>query len=337
MKRYIQTIAAGGGLLIGLLFFSPEGLYGFGSQYTHPRITEEAVSLLLTEGWNETLRRQWGLSQGLETVVRFSSGVEDGIPDGEITRNNQVIGRSFQRQRPTFPETPYSLRYLLVSGSEAEDHPTERAQHHFHDPVSDSGLDNNVYGVGTLADWVTLLYPPARQGDAYRVICASMDLCEPTFHLDGTSAQARARGATSSAYPENYFAWPQAREFLYRGLTGRTAGERDHYFALAFFALGHGVHLLEDMGVPAHVRNDFLWDHIWSGVLRGSYLEGFVENPEGLPPASPWGVRPAFPGLADFWDNEGRQSLPGLAEYVNRNFLSEGTVFRKYAQPSWTG
>jgi hypothetical protein len=320
-----------------LLLFGSGDLYAFGSNYTHPQITEKAIEYLLNEGLDLRLQRQLGLSQGMETPVRFSDAVLDDVPVSEITRNNDVIVADLERHRPTEMGRPYSLRYLLISGSEAEDHPTERAQHHFHDPVSNQGLDNNVYGVGTLADFLTLLYPPATQKDAYRVFCDLMDLCEPNFHLDGTSARERASGKTSASYPQNYFAWPDSRRYFYKSLTGATPEERDHFLAMTFFSLGHAVHLLEDMGVPAHVRNDFLWDHIWSGAIRGHNLEGFLDRPDGVERYAYSRNPVLFSDLPHFWDNDGIEGTPGLAEYVNRNFLSEGTVFRIYRDPQWTG
>jgi len=45
--------------------------------------------------------------------------------------------------------------------------------------------------------------------------------------------------------------------------------------------LGCVLHLLEDMGVPAHVRNDFLFAHYRNVVDHGNPLEGWVERRRG--------------------------------------------------------
>lgn len=314
--------------------------YGFGSSYTHPSITSVAVNNVATVGEvDRFLKDELDIQDGVDSTFMFLRNVDIAVPDTEIERNNDVMG-SFGRVYPTRFDTAYTGRYLIVSGSEAEDHPTERAQHHFLDPISNKGLDNNYYGVGVLADFLALFYPSAEQGNAGKLLCSLLSMCEPSFNLDGTPAVDRVEGRTSTSYPYNYFAWPDTRRYFYNALTAPTKEERGHYFAMTFFSLGHNLHILEDMGVPAHTRNDFLYDHIWHGVIQGAYLEGYLES--GTNPffkAGQGGVLSGekifFSRVADFYDNNGTNQRPGMAEYTNQNFLSEGTVFSNYDKPGW--
>jgi len=317
-----------------LILLSIPDAFGFGSNYTHPSITKAAIVRLLGKGTiDRYLEEDLEMRGGINHPFSFHRNIAVLPPDEEIERNNDVLGESLRRRYPTRFDMPYTAGYLLISGSEAEDHPTERAQHHFLDPLSNRGLDNNYYGVGRLADFFALFYPPAEQGNVGRFVCSLISLCEPSFNLDGTPAVDRVRGLTSWAYPYNYFAWPDTRQYFYNALTGKTEEERGHYFALTFFSLGHDLHILEDMGVPAHTRNDFLFDHIWHGLIRGSYLEGYIETGRMIEKISGMSDSISFHRLADFWDNNGTQGIPGLSEYVNHNFLSEGTVFRNYEYP----
>lgn len=310
--------------------------FGFGSNYTHPAITKAAVGRVVEKGTlDRYLREDLEIREGINHPFSFYHNILGAPPEEEIERNNDVLGESLRRRYPTRFEKPYSAGYLIISGSEAEDHPTERAQHHFLDPLSNRGLDNNYYGVGVLADFLALFYPPAEQGNAGRFLCSLVSLCDPSFNLDGTSAVDRVEGKTSGVYPRNYFAWPDTRQYFYNALTAKTKEEREHYFALTLFSLGHNLHILEDMGVPAHTRNDFLYDHIWHGLIKGSYLEGYLESGKMIEKIAGQGDSVSFRRLADFWDNNGSQGLPGLAEYVNHNFLSEGTVFKNYESPGW--
>lgn len=310
--------------------------YGFGSHYTHPSITRLAIDNLIKSGRiDRYLKEELEIKYGIDMPFLFYRNIAGGVPEGEIERNNDVLGKSMRRGSPTRFGEPYTGRYLIISGSEAEDHPTERAQHHFLDPLSNSGLDNNYYGVGVVADFLALFYPPAEQGNVGRFLCSLVSLCEPGFNLDGTPAVDRVGGKTSNTYPYNYFAWPDTRRYFYNALTAKTGEERGHYSALTFFSLGHNLHILEDMGVPAHTRNDFLYDHIWHGLIRGSYLEGYLESGRMTEKMAVRGDSVSFSRLADFWDNNGIQGLPGLAEYTNHNFLSEGTIFRSYEYPDW--
>ncbi|MBI5193933.1 MAG: PD40 domain-containing protein [Nitrospirae bacterium] len=324
--------------------------YGFGSSFTHPSITRLAVDNVVTIGEvDRLLKHELDIQDGIDSTFLFLRNVDITVPDKEIERNNDVVG-SFGRVYPSRFDTPYTGRYLVISGSEAEDHPTERAQHHFLDPISNKGLDNNYYGAGVLADFLALFYPSAEQGNVGRLFCSLLSMCESSFNLDGTPAVDRVEGKSSASYPYNYFAWPDTRRYFYNALTAATKEERGHYFAMTFFSLGHNLHILEDMGVPAHTRNDFLYDHIWHGVIQGAYLEGYLESgkiTELIPPPLTGGgegegeqwifssEKVSFSRVADFWDNNGTNQRPGMAEYTNQNFLSEGTVFSQYDKPDW--
>ena len=324
-------------LIIGISgILSAVDSFGYGSNYTHPAITASAVDSIIKDGALERyLKNEIELKDGLNTQFSFQSEFSDSEIMKQIERNNDVFGKDFRRKFPTRISQSYTANYLMVSGSEAEDHPTERSQHHFHDPVSNSGLDNNYYGVGIFADFLALFYPSAEQGNAGRIICSIVSLCEPGFNLDGTSAVDRVSGKTSGAYPYNYFAWPDTRQYFYNALTAKTEEERGHNFAMTFFSLGHSLHILEDMAVPAHTRNDFLYDHIWHGVIHGTYLEGYVEDGKMVGDASPISEKIVFNKLSDFWDGDGGHEIKGLAEYTNNNFLSEGTIFKRYTSPDW--
>ena len=78
------------------------------------------------------------------------------------------------------------------------------------------------------------------------------------------------------------------------------------------------MHLLEDMGVPAHVRNDFLYGHFRSYVFdRGNPFESWVEKqvmvngnliPDMYLSSSP---QPrVFSKLSDYWDRDLEPNYP---------------------------
>ena len=319
-----------------LYTFEAVDVFGFGSNYTHPSITKLAIENIVENGrMDRYLKEELDIKDGIDSSFSFYRNIDSGMPESEVERNNDVIVKDMRRGYPTRLGGSYTGRYLLISGSEAEDHPTERAQHHFLDPISNKGLDNNYYGVGVVADFLALFYPPAEQGNVGRFLCSLMALCEPSFNLNGTAAVDRIGGKTSVYYPPNYFAWPDTRRYFYNALTATTKEEREHYSALTFFSLGHNLHILEDMGVPAHTRNDFIYDHIWHGIVRGSYLEGYLESGGLVEGLTDGAKMVSFSRLADFLDNDNTRDKPGLAEYTNYNFLSEGTVFNTYEHPEW--
>lgn len=66
---------------------------------------------------------------------------------------------------------------------------------------------------------------------------------------------------------KNEWDWDSAKEYLYIYLTGKNFKEdlddlsRQQSLANSMRSLGQVLHLLQDMAVPAHVRNDFSQGH----------------------------------------------------------------------------
>ena len=100
------------------------------------------------------------------------------------------------------------------------------------------------------------------------------------------------------------------------------SGLEDLTFQNSYIALGHTLHLLEDMGVPAHVRNDTHADVPGAG--------------DGGEPYEKWAGQPGNDDLS-FLDNLNPEKesfscakiddcLIGLALYTNENFYSDDTI-----------
>jgi hypothetical protein len=85
--------------------------------------------------------------------------------------------------------------------------------------------------------------------------------------------------------PRQWMGWGDARDYYYWALTATSGTDRETYFAKTFQALGQVSHLLQDMAVPAHVRNDFT-SHLFF-IARSRYrtpwkVEGLVFIKGGL-------------------------------------------------------
>lgn len=161
----------------------------------------------------------------------------------------------------------------------------------------------------------------------------------------------------------NYYYWGYARGLFYAGLTEQSKVTREKYLGSMFFTLGHICHLLEDQGVPAHTRNDFIWGHMVGGYYDedtplkdgGNPFEIWVETyvkDEGNTIPSSWlsgagSNIPAFSFLKKYWDSNTYSGsyvgaiTPdnwGLCERTNYQFLSFSTMFRNdgslYAYPN---
>ena len=174
----------------------------------------------------------------------------------------------------------YTFEHLVRTGVFVEDNPNARARHHFLNPLAppgEKGLDND-------ADWLPIVDvllaevgSALRGGNPLRALAGIFgSFVVPddrvaefaSFGLQGVSSLDRAlnrpvgTSLASEVYPENFFALPDAERYLYRALTAEDADEREHFTAQYILTLGHVLHFLQDAGVPAHARNDFVFEHL---------------------------------------------------------------------------
>jgi hypothetical protein len=200
----------------------------------------------------------------------------------------------------------------------------DRPLHHFFDPVHNRPL--TVFGFArglTAPDWAT----------------GSVD----AFNQLNVPRSSR----------ENHFTVFDAREALFRALTGRdrlervvasTEAERNKYWATTFRALGDVVHLVQDMAQPQHTRNDrhagvcieAIAGHksVYEEYVNARATGGVYALPSGqyvTPGALEYGnyPLPRFTDYASYFSTRHRQGdilkRQGLADYSNRGFFSAGT------------
>lgn len=152
--------------------------------------------------------------------------------------------------------------------------------------------------------------------------------------------------------------WNKAREYYYNALIEvEYPSWRRNFFAEMFKILGHQVHLLQDMAVPDHVRNDshvlnnfayvkmknnsFRCIEGWADdnivkvetIAHNTQLKPLLDFSNPADPASP--VPIAL--LSDTKQYKISQTPlaginQGLAEYTNANYFSEDTIFTEEYQ-----
>ncbi len=179
---------------------------------------------------------------------------------------------------------------------------------------------------------------------------------EPLFHgglLWGDSAIEWSLKAIGSQAPGGQWSWNDAREYYFKALTSESKTDRDKYWGKTFEALGHVMHLIQDMASPAHVRND---EHpSLNGIGDVDGLHDFMDrrdvfgnigpDPSVLEQAGAVRSEP-FSNLFDQNAYTGENpdatlgSQAGLAEYTNANFFSDDTIpgqdifFPNYTYPA---
>jgi len=293
---------------------------------THKALTENAT---LSSPTSAYLKNSLGIKQGLAWKVTLDQSI---LPAGERIPTEQFE----ERILPELPANPCSILDFLKAGAHLEDVPMPRARHHFHAPIPNTGVapPNPNAGLDNKTDH------PYR---AWVIDRVTQRIYGISFDVTGASAQKRASGSEDPNWGieyENYFAWPDSKAYFVEALTRSDPNVRDHYLALTFVSLGQGVHLLEDMGVPAHTRNDWLFGHYRSALDWGNPFEDWVEDQvKANDGRCPWSGPVVFDKLAKYFDADeyagdylGDGGTPpegiwGLAECSNYQFLSLSTVF----------
>ena len=296
-------------LVAAAMILVPSLARGWGNDQTHQGLLEIAI-VRSGSDLDQLVNAHYALEKGLWDDVYLRPAIvsevdESKIPGvwkqyyGEVEKEFET-GR-FQGNlglcsmdaplKNTLPDSPlvWSMPWnLLLTGAWVEDNPNPRAGNHFHDPevvhpgaITERGLDNR--GRGRII-WQRLLVG-SEWVNSRISLCLGGTLSDyryrTGFQLTGASTTDWAFDGRLGATAPNLFDLADAERFLYRAVVGQTEEERTHAMALHFLALGHVVHLLEDMGVPAHTRNDFAADHLaylFGGVRWGYNLEHFGES-----------------------------------------------------------
>jgi hypothetical protein len=141
--------------------------------------------------------------------------------------------------------------------------------------------------------------------------------------------------------------WDAARAAYFEAWSRETKAEREHALADTFLKLGQVLHLVQDLAVPAHVRNDFM-AHLQGCTINGvainqwcgNNFERFVKLSPGLVDRMSGAPIGFAASLAAYWDhdcydgtNPGGGWTCGLAEYTNANFVSQYTIFTEDQLP----
>jgi hypothetical protein len=85
------------------------------------------------------------------------------------------------------------------------------------------------------------------------------------------------RGIGQQGYG-GYYSWFDIRQYYYDALIEENNTERDANFAETFRGLGQLMHLVQDMSVPEHARNDFHNPSEYEEWVKGKNADGTAEG-----------------------------------------------------------
>ncbi len=208
--------------------------------------------------------------------------------------------------------------------------PYLRSVNHFHNPITDLGF-SGIWGSGS---------------------------------LDGESSILWSQEPVGAQSPGGYYSWHDARYYFYNALIATDKTERNTNYAELFRGVGQLMHLVEDLSVPEHVRDDGHYIPGYEDWVEGTDDQG-VKNVKILPGSGAIqilgnNVTPVFFEQTAIGDPNPLASVPvanlfdtnqydgsnpditketdiGLSEYTNANFLSPDTIFSNdFSYPDWT-
>ena len=263
---------------------------------THAGLTEESA---LSADIHKRLGEQFGAQNGIYTMLT--------VPEPDAPSLFEIL----RRLNPTHGYVPnakgkMSAMGWLVAGSVVAEVPAENASNHFLDPRSGVSLTS------------------MRAGSAgHRMGRFVTGMSRMT--------QIRPGGEAANTWwksPDNSMGFVGFGEQFRKAVKSATQGERDRHLAGALLAAGSMLHVLQDMGSPAHVRDDVAAHQERTGTNyhdRGSRFERIAAlafGRLGIPRAS---VAPELPTLDAHFSNA---AASGLADIVESNYFSNNTLPR---------
>lgn len=298
-----------------LLLALPILSYGYDNINTHPDLTHETITNPKSNSnLNNFLKKNLGFTNGLDEKIKDSSGMSN------------------------------SVLQWVKKGSKEEDEPMCRASNHFHNPIAVSDNSGTSWENGKLTDeiWFIDLYcSRSEYTKKYsNLVWATGYINQETIIPDYTNDSGELISKIRN--------WVVAKNSYYYGLIHPYQWRREEYFAMSFESLGYILHLLQDVSVPAHVRNDFSGHLRFIGITKNNFFnplkwfanpyEHFVSDLDvSLMVANEVVSYTGERSLTNYWDTDtydpnnappSNHTTIGLAEYTNGNFLSFSTIFK---------
>ncbi|GEM_PF-3315750 len=258
----------------------PPDARAWGNQSAHPEINRLAIELFETRKADNPLLRNTTFDG--EKAWGIAWDPSDGTDLFNKTQTNR-------RQK--------ELRDWIIDGGFSADEPEgPMALRHFYDPT------NRTTPWLTDQRWVT---------DLLTRTLGTIAVNPEISALDWAMDRDQGLGAMEVIYSQDY-SWPDAKEYFKKALADKTAG--NEFYGQAWRSLGETMHLVADMAVPAHVRND---GHALNDADPLEYATGAAEVRKNN--STDWS--PAIN-----YDQSIAGLMHDLASWTNRNFFSKDTV-----------
>ncbi len=283
MKRFESTVV----LLTIVLFLlvGVESVSAWNNKGTHPAINEWAVKV-----FEKDLR---------PLDKRLASTRLDGEECRGIAWDPQD-GTANTTQSIAVNRKKSLVRWIVDGGFSADEPEILMGLRHFYDPRNASTpWLTDTHGV---ADWLKSYVTPERGVPEIDAVTWAID--------KNDTGDDGAYGVQDWISISQDYSWFDAKKYFKLALANEN---RDNVnYGKAWRAVGEVMHMMADMAVPAHVRND---GHMWSEPLEDKTDSSRVNACAGLTPAN-----------SINYDTGIETLMRALALWTNSNFLSQDTV-----------
>ncbi len=220
-------------------------------------------------------------------TLAYDSGTHEFISDTAIKLFNNNYSSKINSD----------LEKYLLDGVRREDDPP-RWMNHFYDPIYNRGLsqDGKIEPLYQLGDWQASKLWAQDGGNQNRIQYS------PVIATILSSIQS---GKIEKFFPTADFTWNEAMKYWIQG-------DKE----MAMFTLGHIAHLIQDVSVPDHTRND---PHPGDSPYENYSTQYTLSHPDTLLTQSIKNSKPIeLADLNSYFDR--------MATYSNNNFYSKDTI-----------
>ncbi|HEY3356698.1 MAG TPA: hypothetical protein VGQ83_25835 [Polyangia bacterium] len=294
-------------LAAALTFAAGRG-YAYDAATTHAGLTERAAT---ASSLHRVIAVQLGRALGLFEPLRLAPEHLQGV-DPRVLLEELALLDPAQGYRPDSALTATALGWL-AAGSVLEQVPADRDRNHFYDPRRSRGLDNRAAGRSLWARVLDALEGGGTFGGIFT---------GDNFDLSGASS------LTWIEDRDNALGLPSFLDARERAATSELPSARTTALIQALLAAGGLLHVLEDAGEPAHVRNDYrrafdaqVGESVFDRTARLERDAALAYGRAGVP--APAGRPFAAHRLRDFFTRADGQ---GLAQRTQRGYFSPGSL-----------
>jgi len=322
MRRLSLTLTLG--ITSGLLLLSSAPLWAYWNVGAHPAINECALRVWMDPIVEGTLKGPDKLLNDylIKDVKKLRKLV--GLTVTEPGRWHYDIQEGDKDQS--------FFEWVKDGGYTADEPEWFQSLRHFYDPYQPEG-ERYLKDINTLAQCFVWLQKKRGDGPGGR---EDISLEQPM--MDARHWAIRGTNTSPAKLPDNPYAWERGLENMGAAFALTNPKEKDIQFARAWRVLGETMHLLADMTLPAHVRDDAHPLRPYAGPLRTDpyedvILENEVQAVFKQLSRDPNTARLDLPTDIDqrLMDRINRAENPdelfhAIATYTNANFFSADTV-----------